>query len=177
MATDSIVHPPRTLMEVFQQLPEGTLAQLIENNIVMSPSPSYVHQRVLNELNFALQSLAKKLNLGQILVAPMDVYLDDENAYQPDILFISNENKHIIEEDGIHGAPDLIIEILSPATAQYDLHEKKAVYERSGVREYWTVDPESGDAAGYYLEESKFTEIGKGRNSLTSKLLNTTFTF
>lgn len=81
----------------------------------------------------------------------MDVYLEDENIFQPDILFISNENQHVIEEDGIHGAPDLVIEILSPGTAKYDLMKKKDVYERRGDKEYWIVNPETKLVQGYFL--------------------------
>lgn len=174
MVTDTLKRPPRTIREVFLQLPEGTLAQLIDNNIVMSPSPNYTHQTMLNEINFKLQTVVRKKSLGQILVAPMDVYLEERNIFQPDILFISNENRQIIEEDGLHGAPDLIIEILSPGTAKYDLTRKKDVYERCGVKEYWIVDPEKKSAQGYYLKESRFHKIGDDGPTLQSRLLDTT---
>lgn len=177
MSTTTIKRPPRTLLEVFKSLPEGTLAQLIENNIVMSPSPLYRHQEVLNEINFQLLTFIKKKKMGQVLVAPMDVYLDDENVYQPDILFISNENQHIIRENGLYGAPDLVIEILSPATAQYDLKEKKRIYERYGVKEYWIVDPATKSVQGYFLNNGIFEEMGKSKGLIQSRLLQTEFKF
>lgn len=74
--------------------------------------------------------------MGTTRVAPYDVYFDRQNAYQPDIIFISNEQKHLIDKDGFYGAPALVIEILSPITAKYDLEEKKEIYERYGVKEY-----------------------------------------
>jgi len=72
--------------------------------------------------------------LGTVRYAPYDVYLDDKNAFQPDILFVRKENMHLIEEDGLYGAPDLVIEILSPSNSKYDLKVKKEVYERYGVK-------------------------------------------
>ena len=70
----------------------------------------------------------------------MDVHLDEGNIFQPDLIFISNENRHIIKER-IEGAPDLVAEILSPSTSSNDKIHKKAQYERFGVKEYWIVDP------------------------------------
>lgn len=79
--------------------------------------------------------------MGKVRIAPYDVYFNNRNVYQPDIIFMANENVKNIEENGLHGAPDLVIEVLSPATAKYDLEDKKDVYERYRVKEYWAVDP------------------------------------
>lgn len=177
MYAATIKRPPRTLLEVFQGLPEGTLAQLVENNIVMSPSPLFRHQKVLDQLYRQLGNFVEKHDLGQTLVAPMDVFLDEKNVFQPDILFIGKERHHLIEEDGIHGAPDLVIEILSPSTAHLDKKEKKAVYERCGVREYWLVDPATGDVQGFFNENDNFKEIGKNKGKIHSALLKNTFVF
>lgn len=177
MYAETIKRPPRTLREVFQGLPEGTLAQLIENNIIMSPSPLFRHQEVLNEINFQLQAFVKKEHLGQVLVAPLDVYLDKQNVFQPDILFVSKERLHLMEENGLHGAPDMVIEILSPSTAKNDLGIKKEVYERSGVKEYWVVDPATKSTHGFYLKADRFEEIAKEKNTLPSRLLAATFSF
>jgi Uma2 family endonuclease len=107
----------------------------------------------------------------------MDNYFDDENVFQPDILFVSNERLHVIEEDGLYGAPDLVIEILSPSTAKYDLGEKKDVYERSGVKEYWIIDPATESVHGYFLTNGLFDEIANDKNIIRSRLLNTEFRF
>ncbi|HLF33982.1 MAG TPA: Uma2 family endonuclease [Cyclobacteriaceae bacterium] len=125
MRSTLLKHPPRTMMEVFQTLPEGTLAQLIKNNLAMSPSPLEIHQKILNDISFVLNSFIRQHHLGEIRFAPYDVYLDRENAFQPDIFFISNEHLNLIKDDGLHGAPDLVVEILSPSTAKYDLEEKR----------------------------------------------------
>ncbi len=95
--------------------------QLIRGELVMTPAPKIVHQRVKH----ALISHVSAQRSGEVFGAPCDVYLDEYNVVQPDILFIAKENQKIITEDNIKGAPDLIIEILSPSSAYYDLMEKK----------------------------------------------------
>jgi Uma2 family endonuclease len=75
-------------------------------------------------------------------VALSDVFLNDKNIYQPDVYFVSNDNAGHFEKDGVHGAPDLAIEILSPGTEQLDKNEKLKVYETYGVKEYWLIDTE-----------------------------------
>lgn len=78
---------------------------------------------------------------GLVLTAPIDVQFDEENEFQPDVVYITNENLHIVTEKKIIGAPDIIIEILSPSTSYNDKIRKKRVYERFCVKEYWIVDP------------------------------------
>jgi len=169
--------PPRTLMEVFQSLPEGTLAQLIENEFIMSPSPSTVHQRVLRKIFNLLTNHVDQYDLGEIFVAPYDVFLDRKNAFQPDIIFISKDRLYLIKDDGLHGAPDLVVEILSPSTAKYDMDEKKDVYERYGVKEYWLVDPSTKSTQGYLLKSGAFEEIEKSNGTLHSQLLDVELNF
>lgn len=108
---------------------------------------------------------------GTARTAPYDVYLDKKNAFQPDIIYISNERMNLIKPNGLHGAPDLVIEILSPSNAKYDLEEKKDVYARSGVTEYWIINPEDNSATGYYLAGDEYHEFIKGIGQIKSKLL------
>ena len=171
MAVDTLVHPPRTMLEVFNSLPEGTHIQLIENNLVMSPAPLDMHQYTIGEIFGELRTFLKKSKVGVIRIAPYDVYLDGNNAYQPDLCVILNERSSFIKKDGLHGAPNLVIEILSPGTAKYDLNEKKAVYERCGVTEYWIVDPADRSTTGYFLVADEYHEFFRGEGVLESKLL------
>jgi Uma2 family endonuclease len=171
MSTTTTIRPPRTMREVFNTLPEGTLVQLIENNLVMSPAPLDRHQVLVLEIAAELHALLKSTKKGTARIAPYDVYFDTENIFQPDIIFISNERKHLIQEDGLHGAPDMVIEILSPSTAHYDLQEKKSVYERFGVTEYWVVDPATNSTTGFYLVKDEYHAFFKGTGSIESKLL------
>ncbi|OFX47048.1 MAG: hypothetical protein A2046_14545 [Bacteroidetes bacterium GWA2_30_7] len=154
----------------FKKIEEGTFCQLINGEIIMSPSPSTAHQRTLRKI---FEQILKYLEInGEVFVAPLDVYLNKENAYQPDIIFVSKEKLDIIKEDGIYGAPDLIIEILSPSNSYYDLKDKKKIYEKYGVKEYWLVDPLDGEATGFKNENEKFIEFYNGTNEFTIKLLN-----
>jgi len=124
------------------ELPEGPpYYQLIEGELIMSPAPSYSHQRMVGRVFLKLSRLLEEKGLGEVLISPIDVYLDEKNVFQPDIVVLLKEGKAKVEEKGIFGPPDVVVEILSPSTAYYDLIVKKEVYERVGVKEYWLLDP------------------------------------
>ncbi|HEY3875715.1 MAG TPA: Uma2 family endonuclease [Candidatus Kapabacteria bacterium] len=120
---------------------DGKQYELIDGEIIMVPPPSTYHQDIAQFLSETLGQIVRRLKLGKVLYSPVNVYADDENVFQPDLLFVRHGNLAIIQQDGIHGAPDLVIEILSPSNAYYDLKTKKDAYQRIGVREYWIVDP------------------------------------
>ncbi len=157
----------------YAKLPEGAPYQLIGGELVMSPSPVPYHQIISGRIEFELMKFVKERKLGEVIDAPMDVYLSETETYQPDIIFISNERLSIIGEKKIEGAPDLVIEILSESTAYYDLRYKKRVYERTGVKEYWIVDPIEKSIEVYENVNGEFRiysqAIEKGR--VNSKLL------
>lgn len=169
--------PPRTILEVFESLPEGTLAQVISNNLVMIPAPDFHHQDIVFELARQLGNFVIENDLGKVVGAPVDVYLNAENIYQPDVLFLSNERMHLVQNGKIKGAPDLIIEVLSPGTENFDKKVKKVAYEKSGVKEYWIVDPKTKQATGYQQSGSGFVEIASAQGVLVSPLLETTIRF
>lgn len=174
----SIKNPPRTIMEVFQMLPEGTLAEVINGSIYMSPSPSTEHQRILRELAFAIFDFVKQNRLGELFFAPYDVYFDDyANAVQPDIVFISEQKAHIIKKQFAQGVPDMLLEILSIGNSNHDLVLKKELYEKVGVNEYWIVNPETKETFGYTLKDGKYTSIGQFSGKINSILLNREFLF
>lgn len=117
--------------------------ELINGEIVKKQSPTLRHQRISANIEFALRTYANQTRSGEMLHAPLDVVLDDNNAYHPDVIFIKKERAFILDnpEEIVIGAPDLVVEILSKSTAIYDKGIKKDVYEQYGVREYWLVDP------------------------------------
>ena len=124
------------------ELPEGPpYYQLIEGELIMSPAPSYSHQKTVGRVFLKLSMLLEEKGLGEVLISPIDLYLDEKNVFQPDIVVLLKEGKAKVEEKGIFGPPDVVVEILSPSTAYYDLIVKKEVYERAGVKEYWLLDP------------------------------------
>lgn len=179
MKQNLIESPPRTIMEVYKKLPEGTLAELIDNVIYMSPSPISRHQIILNKINVQLYNYLDKNKFGTVYLAPLDVYLDEEsNALQPDISVVLNNGKARVDENGfIHGAPDLIVEILSSGNREYDLVKKKNLYERFGVKEYWVVDPETRLAQGFGLKNGEYTSLQDQVGKIDSILLQITVSF
>jgi Uma2 family endonuclease len=171
--------PPGTIMEVFKTLPEGTLAELINGSIYRSPAPTPKHQRIVRELAFELSASVKRNNKGEIFFAPCDVFLDEElNAVQPDIIFISKEkSKIVLEDDSIHGVPDILIEVLSKGNANHDAVRKKELYQRFGVREYWIINPDTKESIGYILQDRIYTACGSFNAKIKSIVLNQEFPF
>ncbi len=139
----------------YAALPEtGPRYQLVHGEMVMSPSPDFKHQTVIMNLANILFTFVKQKKLGYIRAAPLDVVLDDENVFQPDILYISNARKDIITAKNIRGAPDLCVEVLSLSNRDLDLETKRVMYARAGVAEYWIADPAADTVAIYRLQEN-----------------------
>lgn len=157
---------PRYTYGDYARLPEGAPYQLIDGFLIKHPSPTPYHQRLSSRLQHALWEYVLERHCGEVLNAPLDVYLAEDQTFQPDIIFISNERQGIVGKKKIEGAPDLVMEILSPSTARYDVHEKKRAYEESGVREYWIIDPERRRVEIFLQSHGKFIRhtdvIGEG---------------
>jgi Uma2 family endonuclease len=168
---------PRTAVEVFEMLPEGILCQVIENVIYMSPAPFYEHQRLLMIIAAKIHEFVTAGSLGECTPAPVDVYLDVNNAFQPDIVFILKENLSIVKGGKVKGSPDLVIEILSHGSKEFDLGKKKLAYEKNGVKEYFAVDHKTKEVQAFYLKKNKYETQPKVQAKLTSKLLKKTFKF
>ena len=175
----TVVNPPRTIMEVFKSLPEGTLAELIDNVIYMSPTPVTNHQKVLQTIFRRLSEQIEDLDRGHVIVASFDIYLDEtSNAVEPDIVVILKTNKNQPEPKGhFHGVPDLVVEVLSPSNREHDLVKKKNLYEKFGVREYWIVDPQTKAIIAYTLVSEKYEIMATEPGSIHSLLLNIAISF
>ena len=173
---DLIESPPRTIMEVYRSLPEGTLAELIDGVLYMSPAPKFNHQSVLLRLSRILCDEIIDKGKGEVIVAPFDVYLDEElNAVQPDIVVVLNANDHILDREGsIHGVPDLLVEILSKGNTKHDTEKKLELYERFGVKQYWIIDPKSREVFVYHLVKGKYQKFSEAIGKINSKLLDFT---
>ena len=142
---------------------DGKRLEILNGELIMSPSPIAVHQRVIKKLTIQLDNIVEDNNLGEVFIAPFDVILDKYNIVQPDIFFISTENQNIVTEKNITdknitGSPDLVIEVLSPSTAYNDLVTKKEIYEQFGVKEYWIIDPEKQWMEIYSLKKKSSAE-------------------
>jgi Uma2 family endonuclease len=128
----------------------------------MSPAPSTNHQDVSANLEFAMMNFVREKKLGKVLHAPTDVRLGElASPVQPDILFIRQERLDIIKKDWVEGAPDLIVEILSPSNWLDDRRTKYSMYAQAGVREYWLVDPDKRQIEVFALRGSDYEILGR----------------
>lgn len=140
-------------VEDYLGLGEESRYQLINGELIMSPSPSLRHQLVLGNLYTIFKEVSTS-NSSVAILAPIDIYFDKKNVFQPDLVLVSKERKHILSERGMEGAPDLIVEILSPSNSKYDRYEKREKYSQFGVREYWLVDPSNDSIELFHLEKN-----------------------
>ncbi|MBF0506864.1 MAG: Uma2 family endonuclease [Nitrospirae bacterium] len=150
------VEKKRFTYEDYLKTPDDRRYELIEGELIMTPSPVPNHQRISRKIALILEKFVSENSLGEIFYAPLDVHLDDETVFEPDILFISKERAHIIGEKNIQGAPDLVIEILSETTAYNDVIKKKKIYAKFGVKEYWIADPMEKTVEIYSLKDGVF---------------------
>ena len=130
--------------------------EIIHNQLYIMPNPSEIHQDIVLELATILKSFVKKNKLGKIIIAPFDVQLDENNVVVPDILYISLSRKEILDGKKAQGAPDLVVEVISPANYKKIREEKKGLYEQFGVQEYWEIYPKSKECLIYVLKEGNY---------------------
>jgi len=116
--------------------------ELIGGKLILVPAPRTFHQELVGKIFRRIAEFVYDNNLGKVLIAPTDVLLSETEKPQPDILFVSKKRLDIITEMNVQGAPDLVVEILSPSTGKNDRVEKSKMYFKYGVMEYWIVDPE-----------------------------------
>ena len=153
--------------------PEDKRYELLDGDLIALPSPEEFHQRVSILLGTKLVQFAVENRMGRVYHAPFDVVLSDMNVVQPDLIFVSNERADIITPANIQGAPDLVVEILSPSTAARDKTFKRSLYARHGITEYWMVDLTKKNITVLRLGEREFEAVdtyGEGE-TLTSPTL------
>jgi Uma2 family endonuclease len=122
---------------------DGRQYELLDGELIMTPPPSVDHQRISRQLETHLLAYLMRSKAGELLHAPVGVRLGDEDVVEPDIVVVLTEHADRIGTQVIEGAPDLVVEILSPGSARRDLGVKREKYETYGVAEYWIVDPAS----------------------------------
>jgi Uma2 family endonuclease len=154
MATEVI---PKVTFEEFRQLPvDGKRYELLHGEVHVTPAPATRHQFTVLNLAVSLGLHVVKNNLGEVLAAPLDVRLGKDTALQPDLIFVSNARAGIIQEDWIEGAPDLVVEVLSPSTAAYDRATKLLIYAEAGVPNFWFLDPQAKTVEVLKLQGKKY---------------------
>ena len=134
--------------------------ELIDGELILLYSHSWVHQSVLGNLMSLLHKSAHAGKMGESVAGLLDVFLSEHDVFHPDLLFISNERRGIIHSDGLYGAPDFAIEVLSTETEQRDLTIKRERYEKFDVREYWQVNTTAETITVLRSKDGKFEQVG-----------------
>ena len=148
---------PELTYEEFRQLPDdGKRYELIRGYAHLIPTPSTRHQLVLGNLSFSLGQYISDKSPGEVLFAPLDVLFSEDTALQPDLIFVSNSRTEIIEENFIVGAPDLVVEILSPSSDANDRATKLPLYAGAGVPEVWLIEPQAKTVDVLKLQGKKY---------------------
>lgn len=150
---EAIVEKRKYTYEDYLKTPDDVRYELIEGELIMTPSPVTRHQRISGRLFAFIFAFVTDNNPGEVFAAPYDVVFDNYNVFQPDILFISKDRLNIITDKNVQGSPDFVIEILSESTGYRDAIQKKRLYARFGVREYWIVAPDDKLVEVYYLKD------------------------
>ena len=158
--------------EDYRNTPDDQRYELLDGALVVLPTPNIAHQRVLGDLSFALHDFVREKRVGEVFLRVAVVFADT-NVVEPDITFVSSSRMDIVETDNIRGAPDLVVEIISPSNSERDVVRKRDIYARHGVGEYWIADPEARSIRVMALEGSTYSIIGKyeAGDQLTSAAL------
>ncbi|MBI4622187.1 MAG: Uma2 family endonuclease [Verrucomicrobia bacterium] len=162
-----------TYDEMAAELPETNQpTELWDGEIIMSAAPRPQHQTIVFNVAEALKGYVKPRRLGRVFVSPIDVVFSGRKAVQPDVVYVPTAKANIIQ-NCIRGVPDLLVEVISEGTWRRDRVDKKALYEQSGVAEYWIVDPDSRLIEVFVLAEGTYRQHarGVGAEKVGSKLL------
>ena len=138
--------------------------EVLEGELNVTPAPSIKHQTAAGNLFMFLSPYISERALGKLFFAPVDLILEPTSVLQPDFLFVSSARQHIITEKAVEGAPDLVIEILSPSTSRIDHTTKAHIYAKHGVPHYWLVDPDQQNVEAYELVGDRYKLALKAEN-------------
>lgn len=160
----------------YARLPaDGKRYEIIDGELYVNAAPVPRHQRIVRVLLVELDHYFSTHGGGEVFDAPLDVVLHDATVVQPDLLVIKSDRASIVREKNVQGAPNLIVEVLSDATRRLDEIDKRKLYERSGVEEYWIVDPAGESVTIYRRTAAGFATALTLRNesetAITSPLL------
>lgn len=155
MATLTIDKTKKWTVDDYQQMDEDVKCEIIDAELIMTPVPLTNHQRVSRTLFLKIFNWIKKGEAGELFYAPIDVYFNKENVFQPDLVYVKQENAAIIQEKGIIGTPDMIAEVISPSNSYIDRYVKNGKYAQFGVKEYWIADPGNKTLEVYSLAENQ----------------------
>jgi len=168
----SLLARPLTYDDLRQMPDDSNRYEIIGGELIVSPSPNRSHQIVAYRLTQLVGDMVDARRLGQVPFAPVDVRLSPHSVVQPDLLFIRNDRLHIYGPTGpVEGAPDLVVEIVSPSSQVMDRVRKAALYADSGVSEYWIVDPEKREVQVLVLAQGRYEPVESDAGELPSTVI------
>lgn len=157
-----------TYEELVECMPETNIPhELWDGELIISPTPSFYHQEITLRFYEILARWVRTRKLGKAITAPIDMVLSPSRSVQPDVAFISNERRSIIQRV-IHGPADLVVEVISEGGRQRDRIDKRDLYEQHGVKEYWIVDPEAKTVEVLSLQNQEYKLMGRWRTGETA---------
>lgn len=164
---------PMTYDDLKQMPQDGNRYEILDGEPVVSPAPPWLHERLTVRLLLLIYAYLSRHNLGDfVFTAPVDVRLLKHRIVQPNLVYVSRERRSILTDPAlIDGAPDLIVEILSPSNRAYDEQVKFRLYAEAGVPELWFVDPEAEALTIFALRDGAYTPVPVGNGMARSVLL------
>ena len=144
--------------------PEHRRLELVDGEVVLSPSPNPDHSFIDTRLRIIIGSYVEANDLGE-LFGDVDTIFGEHDVRRPDLIFFAKDRLHLVGRSAMHGPPDLCIEIISPSGSKTDRKVKFKLYEAGGVAHYWIVDPAAKTLEGYQLQSGKYRLTGQGRES------------
>jgi Uma2 family endonuclease len=165
----------RLTYEDFCCLPnDGKRYEIIDGELFVTPLPFLPHQRAVTRLTSYLSVFVREKDIGEVFVAPFDVVFSRFDVVEPDLLYVSKDRLSVLTEKNVQGAPDLVVEVLSPSTAETDRTIKLKLYAHYGVQEYWIIEPYGPSAEIYRRQERGFESVKKlgATDSLISPLFH-----
>jgi Uma2 family endonuclease len=153
---------PWTIEDLDSMPDDGNRYELLQGELIVSPSPGRAHQRLLGWLYVELVAAAKRARAGEAVLAPMGVYLSINDLVEPDLFYIRGEQADMFKDNFFEGAPAFVIEIVSPSSGTHDRIRKAALYRNAGVMEYWIVEPTKRQILAHSFDELFAAANGPG---------------
>jgi Uma2 family endonuclease len=167
----AITQRPLTWEDLIQTPETGERFEIMQGELIVTASPNTPHQLLSTTLTLTLGTHIKLNKLGVLFGAPVDVRLTPHDVLAPDLVFVAEARRGIIQRQYIEGAPDLVVEILSPSTRGRDLVRKTAIYLAGCVQEYWQVDHDAKTLVILALRGDHYEPIPHVKNTVTSEVL------
>ena len=157
-----VTKEPKTKLtyDDYAKTPDDERWELIDGELIMAAAPNIPHQSIQSLVGWYVQTFVRDGDMGRVFFSPTDVVLSEHDTVQPDLVLVSRARESIITYANIQGAPDLVVEILSPSTTRRDWRDKMDLYARHGVNEYWLISPESRTVWVFRIVDGVFEEAG-----------------